>query len=403
MADITAFRINGVIDTSKKCLDNLNAMCLASACWISFDVSSGLWKVIINRAGNSVFSFDNSNIIGSINVSGTGIDQLYNAVEVQYPLEDIGGTVDYSNQSLNETLWNPHETYKVLSIQSDLINNPVQAQYIGQVQLKQNRLDKIVTFSADYSALGLKAGDLIDLTVDMYGYNQKMFRIITIVENDDPNNGITLDITALEYDPDIYDQAGLTYTARTTATGITPIGANSAVQGANVASQTNLVYSFATSRFNATGVDISTSDVSFFGLDGSNNGDGSMQFYNLGTSYKLKYSGRFNLRYDVNWGSNFNYDNGVIHVPNTIRKNTYMTILKNGQRYDVDGSSSIKGSDPNADVAMSEIFTGVAGDVIQFYVGIASDLTNASPGTTTGPATNTSTITVTGNLYFVGA
>lgn len=233
MADLSAFRINGVIDTSKNCLDNISAMCTAAGCWISYDTSSALWTVIINNAGTSSWSFNNSNIVGNINVSGTGIDQLYNAVEIQYPLEDVRGSIDYANLSLDPSLWNPNETYKLLSLQTDLVNNPVQAQYIAQVQLKQNRVDKIVNFTTDYSALGIRAGDLIDLTVDMYGYTNKMFRVISVIENDDPNNGITLDITALEYDATVYDASNLTYTARVTSTGITPIANNAAV-GASI-------------------------------------------------------------------------------------------------------------------------------------------------------------------------
>jgi hypothetical protein len=303
-----------------------------------------LWTVIINRAGNSVFSFNNSNIIGAINVSGTGIDQLYNAVEVQYPLADIGGTTDYANQSLDETLWNPHETYKVLSIQSDLINNPVQAQYIGQVQLKQNRLDKIVTFSCDFSALGLKAGDLIDLTVEMYGYNQKMFRIMSIVENDDPNNGITLDITALEYDPDIYDSAGLTYTARATATGITPINSNAAAQASDRAAGLPTIDAFQVNQLTITA-------------------DNTEHTYGLGHLTKLPYTGRYKVTYNVNWGANVTES-----PPLGALKTSNIIIFKNGSSVDL-GYWAFTGDQHSQiyeDHFLTGFFSGTAGDTISY-------------------------------------
>jgi hypothetical protein len=403
MPQQSSFVINGVVDTSKNVLSNIDALCQASGCWITYDVSIGQWAVIINNTGSSVFSFDNSNIIGNITVSGTGINELYNSVTVQYPLQDLAGDIDFANLTLDPALRFPNENDNNLSLQTNLINNPVQAQFMGQIALKQNRIDKVITLSTDFGAIGLKAGDIIDVTQEMYGYTNKLFRIITIDENDAADGSINLTITALEYDATVYDASGLTYTNATSASGVVPYNSNSNIQGQNAASNTNLVYSFATGQTAVTGVSYTTTDAAFFGLDGSNNGDGAMTFYNLGYSYTLKYTGKYILSYAVNWGSSFNVSSGgVIGVPNNIRKNTFMTVLKNGTRLDVDGSSIIKGDDPNADVILSNKFTGTQGDVIQFYVGAASDLTDASTGAISGAKTTSSSVAVSGNLFFAG-
>jgi hypothetical protein len=58
----------------------------------------------------------------------------------------------------------PNELDKKLTIQLDCINNPIQAADVGAVELNQNRVDKIIQFKTDYTSLGLKAGDLIDVT-----------------------------------------------------------------------------------------------------------------------------------------------------------------------------------------------------------------------------------------------
>jgi hypothetical protein len=361
MAQQSAFRINGVIDTSKNCLDNITAMCTAAGCWVSYDVSSSLWSVIINNVGTSKFSFNNSNILGNINVSGTGIDQLYNEVEVQYPLADINNTIDYANLSYDTSLWNPHETYKLLSIQTDLVNNPVQAQFIGQVQLKQNRVDKIVNFSTDYSALGLKAGDLVDLTVEMYGYTNKMFRIITIIENDDPNAGITLDITALEYDPDVYSSAGLTYTDRTTSTGITPISNNSAVttQDANAARSLITINSFQTGAIVASSA------------------DGSQHEISLGHSMTLPYTGNYHTTYAINWGGT---GNPTITIGGTtyywgVAKFSWLVLKVGGTVINDIGLAST--GDRNVplyeDHFLDSFFSGTKGQVVDFYFRYATN------------------------------
>ena len=399
MSQQASFVINGVIDTSKNVLSNIDALCQASGCWITYDVSIGQWAVIINNTGSSVFSFDNSNIIGSITISGTGINDLYNSVTVQYPLQDLAGDIDYANLTIDPSLRFPNENDNNLSLQTNLINNPVQAQFMGQIALKQNRIDKVISLTTDFGAIGLKAGDIIDVTEDMYGYTNKLFRVITIDEDDAADGSIQLSITALEYDASVYDASGLTYTNAASASGIVPANSNSNIQAQNAASNTNLVYSFKTGQTIATGVSYTTSDYAFFGVDGS---DGAMVLYNLGYSYTLKYTGNYSLTYNVNYGSFWNILNGTIGLPTTIRKNTVMTILKNGTRLDIDQSSIIKGDDPNADVALANTFIGTQGDVIQFYIGIASDLTSASPGAISGSSPTSSSVAVTGNLFFAG-
>jgi hypothetical protein len=140
-------------------------------------------------------------------------------------------TIDYANFTLPTADRLPNELDKKLTISLDCINNPVQAQYIGSIELKQNRVDKIIQFKSDYTALNLKAGDLIDVTASMYGYSAKVFRITRIDEEDSDDGTIQVGITALEYDANVYNQDGLIYTERTTATGVVPKSMNTALNG----------------------------------------------------------------------------------------------------------------------------------------------------------------------------
>ena len=221
------FEINGVISTDKTVLQNLNTLSTAAGCWITYDISEGLWSVIINRAGPSEASFDDSNIIGGINVSGTGVNELYNSVSVEFPHKDLRDQTDYIDLSVPEENQYPNELPNNLNIRLDCINNPIQAQYIGNVELKQSRLDKVIEFRTDYSKLGLRAGDIIDVTNDVYGFTNKLFRITKVSENDEET--LSISITALEYSADVYDTAGLTRTERTKKTGIVPKAANTAL------------------------------------------------------------------------------------------------------------------------------------------------------------------------------
>lgn len=214
----TPLKINGVISTDKTALQNLNDICTAAGAFLTYDISQGKWAVIINKTESSIKSYTDANIIGSINVSETGVSELYNSVSMEFPHRNLRDQTDFVEVTIPVGDRYANEVPNTLNIQSTLINDPVQAQYLAGVELKQSRLNKIVTFYTDYTSLGLKAGDLIDLTVEMYGYTNKVFRVIKVEESDDDVIGVG--ITALEYSASVYSTDGLVAVEKTKKTGI---------------------------------------------------------------------------------------------------------------------------------------------------------------------------------------
>ena len=223
--------INGVISTDKSVLQNLQTIASAAGCWITYDVTQGKWAVVINKAGTSVASFNDTNIVGSINISGKGVNELYNSATIEFPHRELRDQKDYVDLIVSSGDRFPNELDNKLNIASDLINDPIQAQYIASVELKQSRVDKIIQFRTDYSYIGLKAGDLIDVTSDMYGYTNKIFRITRLEESDD--DVLSISITALEYDANVYSTAGLTRELREKKTGIVARQVNTAVRSSD--------------------------------------------------------------------------------------------------------------------------------------------------------------------------
>lgn len=219
------YQINGVISTDKTVLQNLETLASAAGCFLSYDIHDARWSVIINEPTNSVAQFDDSNIIGPITVGSTGLTELYNSVKLEFPHIDLKDNLDYVTLTIPDADRNPNEPDNELNIQFDCINDPVQAEYLAFIELKQNRLDTVVSFDTDYSYLNLKAGDIIDITNSVYGYTNRTFRIVTIGENDNDDGSITLNITASEYDSDIYSTADLYRYERSDSTGITTFGA----------------------------------------------------------------------------------------------------------------------------------------------------------------------------------
>jgi len=219
MATTTTFRINGLVDTNNNVLDNLNNMAASSGCYLTWDPTLGKWNVVLNTTGSSSRAFDDSNIIGEIAVSGSGVNEFYNAVSVTYPNKDTRDTTDVINIELPSADRFANEIDNTLELTLPIVNDPVQAQYIASRELKQTRLDKIIEFRANFEANEVKAGDLIDVTNTALDFTNKVFRVIQVDQEDTEDGNIVYSITAQEYDADVYT-ATLSYELRSNFNGI---------------------------------------------------------------------------------------------------------------------------------------------------------------------------------------
>jgi hypothetical protein len=218
------YQINGLIDTANPVLENAEAILNAAASWLSYDAHEGKWGIVINKAGTSVASFNDSNILGDISLSGTGLQDLYNAVKVEFPHRNLRDSGDFVNIEIDSAERNGNEQDNTLNITYDIINEPIQAQLLGFIELKQSRVDKIIKFETDFSYYNLKAGDLIDVTNSRFSFSGKLFRIISINEMQDNESALIMEITALEYDSNVYSTADLYRYTRSDVNGIITIG-----------------------------------------------------------------------------------------------------------------------------------------------------------------------------------
>lgn len=282
-------------------MQNLQTLCQASGCWLSFDIETGKWAVTINGPGTSQATFNDSNIIGGINISGTGINELYNAVEVEFPHIDLADSRDYVRLEIPTAQRFANEPDNTLTLSFDCINDPMQAELIGARELKQSRVDKVIEFRTDFSKIGLKAGDLITVTNTMYGFSNKMFRIIKIVE-DDANDGVlTLTITALEYDADVYSTAGLTRTERNRSTGlINP----TVLKEADVINNVNNGFPWRAYTFFANTIILPANSYKDYSGAAPNYNVVNLSVIDTGFSYTAPISGSYMIDYFINWGGN---------------------------------------------------------------------------------------------------
>lgn len=226
-----SFNINGLIDTSRTVMDNIEGIASAVGAFATFDIHQGKWAFVLNETTTPVYDFDDSNIIGAITVSGNGLTETYNSVEVRFPHKDLNDQKDYRRVSIPRNQWYPNERPNRLNINVDYINDPVQAEMMALRELKQSRMDKIIEFTTDFNALGLNAGDIIRVTNDYLGFSSKQFRIVQISEEDGEEGLINLRITGLEWSSDIDNYGTISRFIRDRDTGIQIIEQNTEIQG----------------------------------------------------------------------------------------------------------------------------------------------------------------------------
>jgi hypothetical protein len=202
------YTINGLIDTNQSALDNMTAVVNSCNTWLSYDALVGKWAVVINEAGSSQYSFGDSNIVGAVNLSTTDLENLYNSVEVRFHNTELRDKEDYVVLEIPAGERLPNEPDNRLTINAPLVNNQIQAQLLGLIELKQSRLDKVIQFQTDFSYINIEAGTIISVTNSVYGWTNKLFRVLQLAEQE-TNGTILIDITAQEYDSDIYDDGDL--------------------------------------------------------------------------------------------------------------------------------------------------------------------------------------------------
>jgi hypothetical protein len=204
------YRINGVVDTGRPVLENVEKMLECSDSWMAYNAASGLWSIVINKSESSTFSFNDTNLIGEIRVSATDINQQINQIQIEFPSKLNRDQPDLVYMETPAGLLYPNEPPNRQTTTLEFTNDSVQAQYLGNRRLEQAREDLIVTITSTYPGIQVDAGDVVDITNADYGWTNKLFRVMKVSEAtvDDGNLGASLELS--EYNAVVYDDASIT-------------------------------------------------------------------------------------------------------------------------------------------------------------------------------------------------
>lgn len=207
------YTINGIVNTSEDCRTTIDRLLTACNSFFTYDAKQGKWRVSPNKAEStaSAFQFNNDNIISDIKFSSTALTGQYNSVEVEYPDKDQKDKSNYVTIDLPANQREANEPDNQMTLRMEFVNNNIQAEYLANQQLRQTRDDLVVIFTADYTTLGVDAGDVIKLLeTDVYGQNDKLYRVMQSVEKETDDGMITVEFTCVEYNADVYTVEAIT-------------------------------------------------------------------------------------------------------------------------------------------------------------------------------------------------
>ena len=152
----------------------------------------------------SSLEFSDDNIISGITLSSTRLEDLYNSVEVEFYNKYNKDQKAYFRNYIAAGERNPNEPDNQLRMSLDLCNNSMQADILGQMELRQSRDDLVIEFTANHYGIQAQAGDIIAVTTELYDWAPKYFRVMRVKEIEGESGDLTAQIQALEYNPDAY-------------------------------------------------------------------------------------------------------------------------------------------------------------------------------------------------------
>lgn len=198
------FECNMVLDTGEEILTNLKKMLLGCRGFLPY--TQGLYSLIIDKSAESVFDFTADHIIGGIRVKGETRAEKANRCTVTFINPEANWQEDTAvwpePGSTEESGYLTEDGGQLLAKEYDLetITNYYVAKDFARILVLRSRNALRASFAATSEALVLTVADVVTVTHDTHGWEEKPFQVEEISLNDDG----TCVINLLEYDSTIY-------------------------------------------------------------------------------------------------------------------------------------------------------------------------------------------------------
>ncbi len=203
------WRIDGMMSTYQDVKSNIDRLCQSCSTFFTYNPKIGKFTVVPNRAAttaekSAAFVFDDDNIVGKIAISGTELYSLYNSIEAEYPSvikQDQTNTVLVSTPSGER---NNNEPANELQTRFDYVNDAPRVHNLANIDLRQSRISTMVEFEATYEGIQVNVGDVVKLTSALYGYTNKLFRVMRTTEIEKPDGMLLCKVILMEYNDSVY-------------------------------------------------------------------------------------------------------------------------------------------------------------------------------------------------------
>jgi hypothetical protein len=218
------FRFDGVLNTDRSIMQNLQDMASSCDCLLKYNEIFGLWGVITQSPTYTIaMALSDSNMVSSIQITPLDIAGSYNVIECKFPdntNQDAFNSSTFDLAQIDPTLLYPNEPVNKQSVSLPLVNNDVRAQYIATRMLKASREDLQVQVTVNFEGIQLEAGDIVTITNANYGWVAKEFRVMKITEDFESNGAVTAKLILTEFTASIYDDSPITEFQPSPNTGI---------------------------------------------------------------------------------------------------------------------------------------------------------------------------------------
>jgi hypothetical protein len=226
---LTRFRFDGIVPTDQTIMSNLQVMSACCDCLIRYNEITGKWGVVVQSPTYTVsMDINDSNMVSAIQVTPIDLSNTFNVAEVKFTdgtQKDSFSSATFDLADVNPSLLYPNEPVNKQTINLNLVNNDVRAQYLANRFLESVREDLQIKVDINYSGIQLEAGDIVTVTNSNYGWVAKLFRVSQIVEKFGDDGSVTASLTLMEFNPSVYDDVNVTQFTPAPNTGIgSPLG-----------------------------------------------------------------------------------------------------------------------------------------------------------------------------------
>ena len=207
-SNINLFDCNAVLDTSRKILDNVKILVKGMRGFLPY--TQGKYKLIIETTGSAAITLTTDTIIGGMKVQSQRKNENFNRVSASF----INPSANYQADTIVfPEADSDHQTLKTAdggflqegTIDLPTITSPYQALEFAEIVLNRSRNNLAVDLTANYEALDLAIGDIVNVTHAITGFSAKPFRVNGI----SLNSNFTVGLSLTEHQDNFY-----TYTAK---------------------------------------------------------------------------------------------------------------------------------------------------------------------------------------------